>query len=92
MSTSKKIFRILRSSITKPLKLLIFFVIVGIEIVCLYKIRYSPLTYTFTRMSIHNYYLKGETNTKLIGIPRVNAASINEYADEIKIAFEYIDK
>ena len=93
VSTPKKVFRILRSPITKPLKFMIFLTIIGIELVLVYKVRYSPVTYTFTRASVHNYYLKGDTSkNKLMGIPSVKAVDVNDYYDELKIAFNYIDK
>lgn len=92
VSTPKKIFRIVRSPITKPLKFMIFLMIIGIELVLVYKVRYSPVTYTFTRASVHNYYLKGETNNKLMGIPSVNAADVRDYHDELKMSFDYIDE
>lgn len=90
VSTPIKVFRIVRSPITKPLKLMIFLMIIGIEVIVVYKVRYSPVTYTFTRSSVYNYYLKGE-NKKLMGIDNVNAASVEYYHDELKEAFSYID-
>lgn len=90
VSTPKKVFRILRSPITKPLKFMVFLVIIGIEIIVVYKVRYSPVTYTITRASVHNYYLKGE-NKKMMGLTNVNAASVELYYDELKEAFSYID-
>lgn len=93
VSTPKKIFRIVRSPITKPLKFMIFLMIIGIELVLVYKVRYSPVTYTLTRASVHNYYLKGETSSnKLMGIPSVKAADVGDYHDELKTAFDYIDE
>lgn len=93
ISTPKKVFRVLRAPITKPLKFMLFLMIIGIELVIVYKVRYSPVTYTFTRASVHNYYLKGETSkNKLMGIDSVNAAQVSDYHDELKMAFDYIDK
>lgn len=93
VSTPKKVFRILRSPITKPIKLMLFLMIIGIEILVVYKARYSPVTYTFTRMSVHNYYLKEDSrSSKLMGLTNVNAAEVSDFHDELKEAFDYIDK
>lgn len=93
VSTPVKVFRILRAPITKPLKFAIFIFILFIEISCLYKIRYSPITYTITRASVHNYYLKEESETKLLSlVDDVYASDLSKHREEFKTAFSYIDE
>lgn len=93
VSTPVKVFRILRAPITKPLKFAIFIFILFIEISCLYKVRYSPITYTITRASVHNYYLKEESETKLLSlVDDVYASDLSKHREEFKTAFSYIDE
>lgn len=79
VSTGKKIFRIVRSPITKTLKLAVFLCIIGLEVLLVYKARYSVLTYNFTKNSVQDYYLssKGDVN--------------EEYTESLKQAFDHID-
>ncbi len=93
VSTSKKVFRLVRAPITLPLKFICFAFIISIELLIIYKVRYSPLTYHFTRNSVYNYYVK-ETNTveELLGITPVYAANIDNHREEFKKAFAYIDE
>lgn len=93
VSSSVKVFRILRSPITKPLKFALFIFILFIEISCLYKIRYSPITYTITRASVHDYYLKSESDNKLLDFGYdVYAIDLNKHTEEFKTAFSYVDE
>lgn len=93
VNTATKVFRIVRAPITKPLKFAIFIFILFIEISCLYKVRYSPITYTITRASVHDYYLKSENNTKLLSlVDDVYAMDITKHRDEFQTAFNYIDE
>lgn len=57
---AKKVFRIVRAPFTKTLKFLIFLAIIGLEILIVYKIRYSILSYPLTKSSVENYYLSNE--------------------------------
>lgn len=91
MSMPIKVFRVLRSPITLPLKFCIFIIIIGIELFIGYKIRFSPVTYPITRASVHSYYLKKQ-NKKFDGLMNVYASELNNHYDEFKTAFEYIDK
>ncbi len=60
-----KVFRIVTNFLLIPLKFCIFLLIIGLEIVLVYKVRYSFITYPMTRGSVHDYYLKKiEDNTK----------------------------
>lgn len=87
-----KAFRIIRSPLTKPIKLLIFFFILSLEITCVYKVRYSVITYPLTRLFVHNYYIDNETSSeKLLGIKNVNARGLDSYKEDLEIAFNYID-
>lgn len=91
MSTPIKVFRVLRSPLTLPLKFAIFMLIISIEIFIGYKIRFSPITYPMTRASVHNYYLKKD-NKKLMSVTNVYAVELSNHYDEFKTAFEYIDE
>ena len=91
VSKSVQIFRLVRSPITKPLKFALYLIILGLEVVAIYKVRYSPVTYVFTRNSVYNYYVKGNEK-ELMGVTEVHAASVNDYRDEFEEAFGYIDK
>ncbi len=92
MPTGIKVWRVIRSFVTKPLKFAVFIFIIGLEVVALYKVRYSPVTYTITRSSVQNYYLKEESVTEqLLGIHSVLAAPLQNHRDEFKEAFSYID-
>lgn len=91
MSTPIKVFRVLRSPITLPLKFCIFMLIIGIELFIGYKIRFSPVTYPITRLSVHNHYLQ-KPSKKLDGVMEVSACELNNHYDEFKKAFEYIDE
>ncbi|MCH5166535.1 MAG: hypothetical protein J1F35_01455 [Erysipelotrichales bacterium] len=92
VSIPKKIFRILRAPITKTIKFALFLFIIAIEISLLYKVRYSPVTYTITRSSVHNYYLQGESSKQLLGlVDNVYASNLNLHYDEFKEAFDNID-
>lgn len=93
VSTSVKVFRILRSPFTKPLKFALFVFILFIEISLINKIRYSPITYTITRSSVHSYYLKENNNKKLLSLSEdVYAIELEKHYDEFKTAFAYIDE
>lgn len=91
MSTPIKVFRVLRSPITLPLKFCIFMLIIGIEIFIGYKIRFSPVTYPLTRASVYSHYLQ-KSNNKLDGAMGVSACELNTHYEEFKTAFSYIDK
>lgn len=93
VNTVTKVFRILRSPITKPLKFALFIFILVVEISLINKVRYSPITYTITRSSVHNYYLKEPNNNKLLSLTNdVYASELNKHHDEFKQAFDYIDE
>ncbi len=88
-----KVFRIIRGFITKPLKFGLFLTIIGLEILVVYKVRFSVLTYPLTRSSVHTFYLKkANTTEKLLGIQPVLAADFNNHKEDFKTAFSYIDK
>lgn len=91
MSTPIKVFRILRSPLTLPLKFAIFMLIISLELLIGYKIRFSPITYPITRASVHNYYLQ-KSDKKLLGYVDVSAAELSSHYDEFKTAFDYIDE
>lgn len=91
VSTPIKVFRVLRSPITLPLKFIVFTLIIGLEIFVGYKIRFSPVTYPITRASVHNYYLQ-KSSKSLMGINEVDAIVLSDHYDEFKTAFDYIDK
>lgn len=93
VSTPRKVFRILRSPITKPLKFAVYIFIVFLEISLIYKLRYSPITYTITRNSVHNYYLQESSDKKLSGvIDNVDACELSIHYEEFKTAFSYVDE
>ena len=79
VSTSKKILRIVRSPITKTLKLALYLCIIGLEVLLVYKARYSVLTYTFTKKSVQSYYLNSKEDAS------------DDYTESLKQAFDYID-
>lgn len=89
----KKIFRIVRFPITKTIKFAIFAFIMVLELSLVYKLRYSPITYTITRNAVHKYYLREESNSKeLLGfVDNVYAGDIAVHYDEFKSAFDHID-
>ena len=92
VSNPIKVFRIVRSPITIPLKFICFMCIISLEVLVVYKARYSVVTYPVTRASVYNYYVKNTTNTKkLLGITTVNACEIKNHNNEFKLAFSYID-
>ena len=43
-----------------PLKFILFMIVVAIEVLLLYKVRFSVATYPITKALVHNYYLKDE--------------------------------
>ncbi len=93
MPTRIKVWRVIRSFVTKPLKFAVFLFIIGLEVVIVYKVRYSPVTYVITRSSVQNYYLKEETVTeKFLGIKPVMAAPLQNHREEFKTTFAYIDE
>lgn len=93
VSTPIKVFRILRSPFTKPLKFALFVFILVVEISLINKIRYSPITYTITRSSVHSYYLKENNNKKLLSLSEeVYAIELEKHHDEFKTAFDHIDE
>ena len=93
VSMPKKVFRIVRAPITLPLKFICFMFIISLEIVVIYKVRYSYVTYPLTRSAVYNYYTKGVTKIdSLMGIKPVYAVDINDHKEEFKKAFSYIDK
>ncbi len=93
VSMSKKVFRIVRAPITLPLKFICFMFIISLEIVVVYKVRYSFATYPLTRMAVYNYYTKGVNKIdSLMGIEPVYAVDINDHKEEFKKAFSFIDK
>lgn len=77
VSTGKKVFRLLRSPITKTLKMALFLCIIGIEVLLIYKVRYSIMTYPLTRNAAREHYLKDE-------LPE-------DYSKELSTAFDHID-
>lgn len=81
VSDKEKTFRLLRSPITKPLKLLVYLFIILVEVLVVYKVRFSPLTFPLTRNSVRDHYL---TPNELIEEHPITA-------DELTTAFEYID-
>ncbi len=82
VSTEEKIFRLVRSPITKPLKLLVFLFILFVEVMIFYKVRFSVATYPITRNSVHNYYLT----------PNAIVEENPEQKDNLSVAFDYIDE
>lgn len=93
VSTPIKVFRILRSPFTKPLKFALFVFILFVEISLINKVRYSPITYTITRSSVHSYYLKENNDKKLLALSEeVYAIELEKHHDEFKTAFEHIDE
>ena len=93
VDTKTKIFRILRSFITKPLKFCLYLTIIAIEVLLVYKVRFSVLTYPITRQLVHNYYIQNVTpKEKLLGIEPVNASDLSNHKDQLTQAFKYIDK
>ncbi len=75
---TKKLFRALRAPITKTLKFIVYVCIITLEILVVYKIRYSILTYPITKKSVQNYYLNSEDKPE-------------EYKESLKRAFDHID-
>lgn len=92
VDTKTKIFRITRSFITKPLKFCIYLFIIAIELLLVYKVRFSVLTYPLTRHLVYNYYINNTTpKDKLLGIDNISASDLSNHKDELKQAFNYID-
>ncbi len=93
VSVSIKVFRILKSFITIPLKFILFMMVVAVEVLLLYKVRFSVVTYPITRAFVHNYYLKDTTFARsILGIDTVFAVDdYGPHKEELKKAFEYID-
>lgn len=78
-----QMFRIIRSPFTKTLKFIVFIFVILLEVLLVYKIRYSPITYPLTRNSVRGYYLNEN---------RINIEGADEnYKDEFEIALDYID-
>lgn len=60
-----RLFRVVTNFLLIPLKFCIFLLIIVLEVVLVYKVRYSFITYPMTRGSVHGYYLKKiENSTK----------------------------
>ena len=95
VSMPKKIFRIVRAPITLPLKFICFMFIISLEIVVVYKVRYSFATYPLTRMAVYNYYTKGVNKIdSLMGIEPVYAVDkmyVVLDAEVTKLSFKFID-
>ncbi len=81
VSTGKKIFRIVRAPITKTIKFAIYLCIIGLEVLVVYKLRYSSLTYPLTRSSVQNHYLSAAKDD-----------TSPEYKESLKQAFAHIDE
>lgn len=60
MSTGIRVFRIIRSPITIPLKFILYLCIIGLEVLIIYKVRYSFITYPITKGSVQTYFLKSD--------------------------------
>lgn len=60
VSPKVRAFRLLRSPITKPLKFILYIAIIGLEVLLVYKARYSTLALPFTKSSVHNYYMNNQ--------------------------------
>lgn len=80
---STKTFRILRSPITKTLKFAVFICVILLEILIVHKVRYSVITYPFTKNAVVNYYLNSN-NLEISGLDET-------YKQEFQTAFDYID-
>ncbi len=99
MPLKVKTFRIMRSFITKPLKFLLFIVIIGLEILIVYKIRYSIVTYPVTKNNVKEYYQ--EKNEKFMpmiekidtwDLDTKNKMYVIMDSDATKTLFEYMDE
>lgn len=92
VSTKTKVFRIIRGFITKPAKFAVYVFIISLEVLLIYKLRYSPVTYHFTRNRVHSYYLQKESLAdNILGVVKMKASNIENHNEEIKTAFSYID-
>lgn len=87
VDSSTKVFRLVRSPITKPLKFVVFLLVIALEVLIVYKVRYSALTLPFTRRSVQTYYLGN--NTRIEGITEEENDIIQS---EYQKVFDYIDK
>lgn len=83
VDSNTKMWRLLRSPVTKTLKFCVFLFIILLEIIIVHKIRYSPITYPFTRNAVMNYYLN-ENKMEVDG-------AIENYQDEFQILLSYVE-
>lgn len=79
VSTNIKIFRIVRFPITKPIKFLLYLFIIGLEVLLVYKARYSILGYPLTKSAVENYYFTASEDKS------------EEYKESLKKAFDHLD-
>lgn len=84
VDANTKMFRILRSPITKTLKFIVFLGIIFLEILIVHKVRYSSITYPFTKNAVMNYYL----DEKMLEADGLDGS----YKEEFETAFGYIDE
>lgn len=77
VDTKTRVFRILRSPLTKPLKFCVYLLIISAEFLVIYKASNSFVSYPFKKSSVQSYYL--------------NYASMNNYKEEFEKTFDYID-
>lgn len=75
--TNVKIFRILRSPFTKTLKFCVYLLIIGVEIIAIYKVSNSFVSYPIKKRNVQSYYL--------------DYASQNSNKEEFETSFLYID-
>lgn len=96
MSAGVKTFRIVRSFVTKPLKFALFLCIIGLEILIVYKVRYSFITYPFTKSSVEHYYVD-KNDSFGTAFDYIDTWNLNEKnkmyvildSDASKLLFEY---
>lgn len=78
-----QINRLIRSPLTKTFKFAIFIAIILLEILIVHKIRYSAVTYPFTKNAVVDYYLN-ERRIELDGYE-------GDYKNDFETAFSFID-
>lgn len=81
VSDKEKAFRLIRSPLTKPLKFVAFLFIILLEVLLVYKIRYSVLTFSITRNAVRDHYLT----------PNEVMEENPVHKDALSTAFDYID-
>lgn len=83
VDSKTQMFRIIRSPLTKTLKFIVFIFVILLEVLLVYKIRYSPITYPITRNSVRGYYLNEN---------RMDIEGVDEnYKSDFEVALDYID-